>query len=122
MLKRLIIVFSLLVSSSYSSFILASDIHGRYWIYGVGRQTCKTYLDARHNGGYSEISYKNWVSGYLTSVNRSADDTYNLLGQNDFQGAMAWLDQYCEKQPDNTIYMAIDNMVAVMMPQRRRSK
>ncbi len=121
-MKRLIILLSLIASLNFSTFLFASDIHGRYWIYGVGRQTCQTYLDARHNGGYSEISYKNWVGGYLTSVNRSSDDTYNILGHSDFQGAMVWLDGYCKKHPSNTIYMAMDNLVAVMMPERRRSK
>lgn len=122
MRKCLFVMLSLLTSLNYSSFTQASDEHGRYWIYGVGRQVCQTYLDARHNGGYSEISYKNWISGYLTSANRSSDDTYNLLGRRDFQGAMVWLDRYCKKQPNNTIYMAMDNLVAVMMPDRRRSK
>ena len=106
----------------YSSLAQASDKQGRYWIYGVGRQTCSTYLEARRNSGISEISYKNWISGYLTSSNRSSKDTYNLLGNTDFQGALAWLDRYCKKSPKNTVYMAMANLTAVMYPKRRQSK
>jgi len=106
----------------YSSLAHASDKQGRYWIYGVGRQACSTYLEARINGGFSEISYKNWISGYLTSSNRSLEGTYNLLGDTDLHGALVWLDRYCKKKPTNTIYMAMANLTAVMYPERRQSK
>ena len=100
----------------------ASDDKGRYWIYGVGSQTCETYLNVREQGGLAESSYKNWISGYLTSSNRSLGDTYNILGKTDFQGALSWLDDYCTKNPQNTVYVAMANMVAVMYPERRKSK
>lgn len=110
------------VSFYYSVEVNASDEKGRYWIYGVGRQTCETYLDARRTGGFAELSYKNWVSGYLTSSNRSEKDTYNLLGDTDFNGAMIWLDRYCQKNHKNTLYMAMPNLTAVMHKSRRVSK
>lgn len=122
MLKGTILSLITGLTLFYSTLSLASDEHGRYWIYGVGRQSCKTYLEARKTGGFSEISYKNWVSGYLTSSNRSSDDTYNLLGNTDFEGAMDWLDKHCRKNPKNTVYMAMANLVAVMYPNRRESK
>ena len=110
------------MSLFYSVAANASDEKGRYWIYGVGRQTCQTYLEARKTGGFSEISYKNWVSGYLTSSNRTTDDTYNLLGDTDFHGAMVWLDRYCKKNTKNTVYMAMANLTAVVHKNRRTSK
>lgn len=110
------------MSLYYSTIVHAADEKGRYWIYGVGRQTCQTYLDARKTGGIAEISYKNWVSGYLTSSNRSTEDTYNLLGDTDFHGAMVWLDHYCKKNLKNTVYMGIANLTAVMHENRRKSK
>ena len=57
-----IIISLLLISASifYSVVVSASDLKGRYWIYGVGRQTCATFLEARKTGGIAEISYKNW--------------------------------------------------------------
>jgi len=111
------IVFSILAQNAYSS-----DKNGRYWIYGVGRQTCETYKEARNNGGFSEISYKNWISGYLTASNRSSDDTYNLLGETDFQGALVWIDLYCKKHKKNTIYMAMANLSAVYYSRRKKEK
>lgn len=110
------------VSLYYSVALYASDEQGRYWIYGVGRQTCQTYMEARKSGGIAEISYKNWISGYLTSTNRATDNTYNILGNTDFHGAMAWLDRYCAKNKNNTVYMAMANLTAVMHSNRRVSK
>jgi hypothetical protein len=122
MMKAAFLVLLTSLTLYYSSLALASDEHGRYWIYGVGRQTCSTYLESRKSGGISEISYKNWISGYLTSSNRSSDDTYNLLGNTDFHGALVWLDRYCKKSPKNTVYMGMANLTAVMYPKRRKSK
>lgn len=122
-MNKFIISAMLIVASvDYSAAANASDEHGRYWIYGVGRQTCQTYMEARKTGGVSEISYKNWISGYLTSSNRATDDTYNLLGGTDFQGAMVWLDLYCKKNKKNTVYMGIANLTAVMHKTRQKSK
>jgi hypothetical protein len=122
MSKKIISAILMGVSLYYSVAAHASDEKGRYWIYGVGRQTCETYLEARKTGGFSEISYKNWVSGYLTSSNRATDDTYNLLGNTDFHGAMVWLDRYCKKNGKNTVYMAMANLTAVVYKNRRTSK
>ena len=120
--KKLIASVLAGVSLFYSVAAMSSDTQGRYWIYGVGRQTCETYLDSRESGGISEISYKNWISGYLTASNRSQPDTYNLLGNTDFQGALVWLDKYCKKNTKNTIYMGMANLTAVMYKTRRVSK
>ncbi|MDQ1363010.1 MAG: hypothetical protein QG652_870 [Pseudomonadota bacterium] len=114
--------FLFLLCAGLALPVLAADEHGTYWIYGVGRQNCSTYLAARKAGGFEEISYKNWIMGYLTAVNRSTPDTYNILGESDMPGALAWLDRHCTKYPDETMYMAMPNMLAVMYPQRRRSK
>ena len=119
---KLIALWGGLLLSMIAQNAYAADVNGRYWIYGVGRQSCVTYLEARKNGGFSEISYKNWISGYLTSSNRSSDETYNLLGDTDFNGALHWVDEYCKKYPRNTIYMAMANLTAVYYPERKKVK
>lgn len=110
-------VLSILPQSVYSV-----DEKGRYWIYGVGRQVCETYMVARYEGGVSEISYKNWISGYLTSSNRSSEETYNLLGARILHGRCNGLIRTVKKHPGNTIYMAVANMTAVHYPKRKKSK
>jgi hypothetical protein len=102
--------------------VLAADENGVYWIYGVGRQNCSTFLEARKAGGFEEISYKNWIMGYLTAVNHTTPHTYDILGKAEIQGALTWLDRHCEKYPDETMYMAMPNLMAVMYPQRQQSK
>ena len=121
MIKAVALWAALLLSLSAQN-AYSADENGRYWIYGVGRQVCETYLEARDNGGFSEISYKNWIAGYLTASNRSLDDTYNLLGETEFGGALSWVDVYCRKHPKNTIYMAMANFNAVYYPNRKKIK
>ena len=113
-------IFALAVALTNSAN--ASDAKGRYWIYGEGRQSCANYLEARQSGGVTEKAYKDWIGGYITASNRLFEDNYNLLGKMDFQGALSWLDNYCKKSPENTLYMAMANMVAVLYPDRRKSK
>ena len=108
--------------SLFAQNAFSSDKNGVYRIFGVGRQTCETYLEARHNGGISELSYKNWMSGYLTASNRSSENTYNLLGESDFKGALSWIDVYCKKHTKNTIYMAMANMTAVHYSVRKKTR
>jgi len=119
---KVVILWVAIMFSLSTRYAFSADEHGRYWVYGVGRQTCETYLKARTDGGFSEVSYKNWMSGYLTSSNRSTGDTYNLLGESDFQGALDWVEMYCKKHPGNTIYMAMANLSAVFYPGRKKSK
>jgi len=121
MTKTLVIWLGLFLSF-VAQTVSAADENGRYWIYGVGRQTCSTYLEARRSGGFSEISYKNWISGYLTSSNRSSAETYDLLSNNGFKTALIWLDRYCNKNPSNTVYMAMANLTAVYYPKRKKKK
>ncbi len=121
MIKAVTLWGALLLSLSAQN-AFSADKNGRYWIYGVGRQTCETYLEARDNGGFSELSYKNWISGYLTASNRLTSDNYNLLGDSDFQGALTWIDLYCKRHIKNTIYMAMANLSAVHYSKRRKNK
>ena len=121
-MNKAVTLWGVLLLSLFAQNAFAADKNGRYWIYGVGRQVCETYLEARVNGGFSEISYKNWVSGYLTASNRLSGDTYNLLGDADFSGALVWVDKYCKKHPRNTIYMAMANLNAVYYSKRKKSK
>jgi len=121
-MKKIAILWAGALLSIFAQNAWSADEKGRYWIYGVGRQACETYMQARDDGGVSEISYKNWISGYLTSSNRASEQTYNLLGATDFKGALEWVDTYCKKYPANTVYMAIANMTAVHYPLRKKSK
>jgi len=100
----------------------AADERGRYWTYGVGKKTCKDYRQARLQKEISDAVYKSWISGYITSSNRLTDDTYNLLGDNGLQAALSWVDGYCEKHTENTLYMAVANMTAVFYSHRKKTK
>lgn len=111
-----------LIGLLFSSQAGASDKEGFYWVYGIGQESCADYREARLAAGPAELKYRNWIEGYLTAVNRSAVDTYNLLENGDFNAALAWLDRYCLKFPDNRLYMAMANMAAVLYPDRQSRK
>ena len=75
MIKILSIWGGLLLSVS-AQHAYSADENGIYWIYGVGRQTCETYLEARHNGGFSEMSDSQGV----TSITKNSINYSNSRG------------------------------------------
>ncbi|MCW8935235.1 MAG: hypothetical protein OQK98_10975 [Gammaproteobacteria bacterium] len=85
------------------------------------RQNCDTYFESLIRG-FSEISYKKPVSGYVAASNHYSGDTYNLSCETDFQGAMIRLGMYCGKYPENTIYMALASLSAKYYRKREKIK
>lgn len=116
------VIFFVMLYALTVQHVYGADEHGRYWIYGVGKHSCATFTREIKGNRLSYVAYKGWVSGYLTSSNRLSEETYNLLGGAGFQSALTWLESYCKKYPENTLYMALANMTAVFYPDRKKTK
>ncbi len=65
-------------------------------IIGAGALTCEQY-SKRHI--YKKNEFIIWVQGYITAYNRWNPKSANISGNQDFYAMQKWLDQYCEKNP-----------------------
>jgi hypothetical protein len=65
--------------------------------------------------------YRGWLSGYLSSYNRYAVDTYNILGRSDLEGAMLWVENYCKAHPLESFSDAVSSLVSTELIDRKLS-
>ncbi len=108
----------LVAAVALSSPAMATDLGGTFRYYdGV---TCAQYTSARRDGRAADI--QNWIAGWLTAYNRAADDTYDITGKLTVEGVFAWVDEYCEKNPDKHTYVAMQQFRDDHMATRYRTK
>ncbi len=95
MKKIIFIVFMITVVASQ-----ADDGKGNYAIWGVGNQSCFKYSKARSTD--DEVTYKNYIMGYLTAYNALMPNTFRISGNMNIDDIFDWLDNHCElKQLDS---------------------
>jgi hypothetical protein len=88
---------------------ITGDVNGVYEMYGTGSQSCGSFARERKKEAYAR--YAAWMAGYLTAVD-ARTPTASILGTTDLQGAMLWLENYCNKNPlepfANAVYALVD--------------
>jgi hypothetical protein len=67
--------------------------------YGIGLQSCSSYLDARQRTNTDQVAYLEWLGGYFSAVNKTSNHRNNILGLSGLKGAMFKLDDYCRARP-----------------------
>jgi hypothetical protein len=65
---------------------------------------------------------RGWVSGYLTAFNRQTPDTYDVLGLEDFEAAMRFIDGYCKANSFSDLTAAMEALTEEMSPRRHRTR
>jgi len=91
--KRFITHFSILALLCMSSSALfAADMSGRYLVSGIGKDSCRSFVDADNEG---RSYYLTWLSGYLTSHNYHAEDTYSIVNKKSVEDLEIWMRGYC---------------------------
>jgi hypothetical protein len=81
---------------------------GQFTNYGVGTQSCGTWLAARkQQTDYASMVYLNWVLAWLSAAGYYGAD----LRHTDSNAVAAWLDKYCRENPLNYIKDAAPSLV-----------
>jgi len=92
------------------------DTNGRYVAYGYGADSCGTFLEARRTK--TDTNDLSWVTGYLTAVDTTYPITYGILGSSGLDGAMVWIENYCDQNPLRPFAIAVYSLVDELYPQR----
>ena len=99
---------------------LATGNTTAYWVYGLGRQSCESFQQAREQGGYADIAYKNWISGYLTAANRTSAISAGAAGETadlkQFADILAWLEDYCASHTQQPLFVAMEELTGNVSP------
>lgn len=112
------IILLVLLFSAQTTLAQAKDLDGEYAVFSLGGQNCNAYLKARRGSGASQRLYLEWMQGYLSAVNLLMPGTYNILGQQDFNQVLTWLDEHCIKQPQDLFITAATLLTANLYPVR----
>jgi hypothetical protein len=116
MVKRWIAAFIVLAACRPA---WAIDNEGNYLTRGVGIELCSSYNSARAT--HRDAEFTAWLAGYLSGFDRWTSDVFDIEGNSGFDGAMHWLDYYCQVNPRTPFSIATENLVAFLYPARTRS-
>ena len=80
--------------------------------YGVGLRPCQAYLNALDSDNASErVTFVDWLSGYVSAVNRSSHHRNNFLGLTDLGAALRHIESYCRALPRAPFALAASSIV-----------
>ena len=96
----------------------AADTMGRYLISGIGKDPCKSFIDADKVG---RSYYLTWLSGYITALNYHADKTYSIVNKESVDQLEIWLRNYCLANTDDTFEQAVKDLVRSLKNFRKKN-
>lgn len=85
---------------------------------GWGGTTCKELIHdiTPSNVGFQQAVehirlYQSWASGFVSGVNYSDNDVYDVSGATSPEETFAWLKEYCSESPDTAIPVALHELI-----------
>jgi hypothetical protein len=85
-------------------------------ILGFGNKSCGSWIEARRANSAIANNFEGWVAGFLSGSNSvlssnpalGIDILEQVSAQSDAQGLWAWIDNYCQSRPLNSVATAAD--------------
>jgi len=96
--------------------VRGGDGKGNFVALGFGSESCQTFLQAQSNR--LDLPYRDWLTGYLTAVNKLTKETVDMRGTTDITGMLGLLDHYCRKHPLHPFSQAVEALVKELYPKR----
>jgi hypothetical protein len=94
----------------------SSDAKGNYVALGFGLESCTSFIQASADG--LDITYRHWLTGYLTAVNKLTQDTVDMRGTADIDRMMLSLKNYCAHHLSQSFSAAVEALVVALYPKR----
>jgi hypothetical protein len=104
-----------LAPATLSGAARAADPAGNFRIAGAGSAPCSAYSAATPQ---QKQFLETWLAGYATAMNRTTPDTYDLIGNMSIVQIHAWLADYCGKNPQQLLGIAVHLMLEAAYPNR----
>ena len=96
----------------------AKDIDGEHAVFGMGSESCETYLKARRAGGDASQPFIDWIYAYFSAFNVIVNNTYNIAGSRGSNEILNWLDTYCGGSRRALFVAAVADLTQRLFPQR----
>ena len=127
---RLTLVLTFAILLLPEGFIEAVDSKGRFYALGVGKRTCREYMEFREKRikDFTADDYKranhvveHWVAGYLTGHNYYVSDTYDVKGNKSIEEIKVWIEEFCRKDQNEYFAEAIIALAAELHDSRKKT-
>jgi hypothetical protein len=119
LIKKNLLALALLTAAALAPLTAAaSDKDNNYSIRGA--RSCAQFLKAPQNPYQAEyLVISAWLAGYMTAYNKLTPDTFDILGNSDFDGALLFIKGYCERQPLDNMGTAAEALMTALKPERK---
>jgi hypothetical protein len=119
-IRRLVLRASILLFASVlSTTACRATDQGKFVELGSGIDSCGKYLSEHAENELAGIAYLAWLQGYLTAFNHETPGVYNILEGTDIDGAIGWINNYCQQYPTDHFATAASKLIYFMMQKRR---
>jgi hypothetical protein len=90
---------------------------------GFGNKSCGSWVEARRANNATANIFEGWLAGFLSGSNSiiaanpalGVDILKEVSAQSDAQGLWAWIDNYCQIHPLNSVATAADALASELM-------
>jgi hypothetical protein len=105
--RRIIHILILLTRFFVAGTCVGNTNTDRYTILGQGNQSCGKWIADRRQDNLAAHTEEAWLLGYLTAYNEWSNDpndpNANVTKETDADGVFAWMDNFCQSHPVDTI-------------------
>jgi hypothetical protein len=95
-----------------------ADIDGRFAIKGAGLKTCAEFNAARAGGLRDAALYGGWIEGYLSAVNQSTPDTFDIAPWQTVELILGIVAGVCERRPEARFIDVVNAFIRDSFPLR----
>lgn len=96
----------------------ASDANGNYAVVGAGAQSCASFKQAAADGGPQLINYISWLQGYVSHMNRSTAETYDVVPVSEPVAFANLVLRVCSQDDKQSFELAVLKTINVFAPLR----
>ncbi len=106
------------MAMAVSSIVCGASQNGEFSLKGLGYNSCKEFNSARDLRSNDYYQFIGWLEGYLSAYNRFTPDTINIAPWQSTELLANLLEIHCMENPNTPYSVAIDRMIAELVPSR----
>jgi hypothetical protein len=99
----------------------AATGRGEFGIKGIGATDCATLVREYKAGTPNAMMYGGWMYGYITAMNQTSPDTFDLAPWHDLNTLTNFVVDYCARNPRTSFGQAVFNLTSALAPKRLKS-
>ena len=94
-------------------FLISGTAAGfQYYAFGSGLDSCGSWTAAKEAESYKKQAiFRSWIEGYMTAYSRWVERGSGPVGATLSPGAWAWVDNYCQDNPLESVGDAAEQMI-----------